>query len=166
MASAEIDAYAAQLSWIIDQICRSLDGLSQGQLDTRPVVTGNSPYAIANHVIAATQVYALGFGCGKPVSRNRQAEFESPATSVAEVTARLRNLAEQLAVGLTHLASDTLDERLLPTPELAGTGPAREISRRQALIESIRHAALHLGELRMTRDLVIGSDSGSHHRAG
>jgi hypothetical protein len=35
----------------------------------------------------------------------------------------------------------------------------KEISRREALVESIRHAALHLGELRLTRDLVIQGEA-------
>jgi hypothetical protein len=30
------------------------------------------------------------------------------------------------------------------------------MSRRQAIVDSIRHAALHLGELRLTRDLIAG----------
>ena len=50
---------------------------------------------------------------------------------------------------------ETLDKRLIPARELWGTGPIREISRRDALIHSLRHAALHLGELRLTRDLVV-----------
>ncbi len=35
----------------------------------------------------------------------------------------------------------------------------REISGRDALVESIRHAALHLGELRLTRDLALSHAS-------
>lgn len=155
MRSAEIATYASELSWILDQFRKSLDGLSVAQLDTRPVSTGNSPYAIANHTIQATRVYALGFGCGKPICRDRQAEFDSPATSVAEVTARLQDLATQLHAELSELAPEFLDERLTPSCELWGTSPIREISRREALVESVRHAALHLGELRLTRDLVV-----------
>lgn len=160
MADAEIDAYAAEFSWIFDQICISLEGLSERQLATRPVATGNSPYTIANHVIGTTRVYALGFGCGRQVSRDRQAEFRSPATSVAEVTTRLRQTARELTVALTELSPESLDERLLPTAELWGSSPIREISRREALIESLRHAALHLGELRLTHDLVVRANSG------
>ncbi len=154
MRSQEIDTYAAELSWILARVGQSLDGLTDAQLATRPVATANSPYTIANHVIEATRVYALGFGCGRSVSRDRQAEFESPVTSVEEVTQRLRTLDDELEAALSILASETLDDRLIPARELWGTGPIREISRREALIESVRHAALHLGELRLTRDLV------------
>jgi DinB family protein len=156
MRSAEIETYASELSWILDQICRSLDGLSEAQLGSRPLLTGNSPYTIANHTIEATRVYALGLGCGNSVSRNREAEFDSPTTSVAEITARLRDLAGQLRNELSALAPEMLGERLIPAREIWGTGPIHEISRREALVESVRHAALHLGELRLTRDLIAG----------
>ena len=112
------------------------------------------------HVIGTTRVSALGFGCGRQVSRDRQAEFRSPATSVAEVTTRLRQFTSELTVALAGLSSESLDERLVPAAELWGTSPIRVISRREALIESLRHAALHLGELRLTHDLVVGADSG------
>jgi hypothetical protein len=31
-----------------------------------------------------------------------------------------------------------------------------ELSRHQAIVDSIRHAAIHLGEHRLTRDLIAG----------
>lgn len=154
MSSAEIDTYAAELSLILTEIGRSLAGLSDAQLAARPAASGNSPYTIANHVLEATRVYALGFGCRRPVSRDRQREFEAPATSLEEVGRRLRDLDDELGAALSELAQEALDERLTPARELWGTGSIREISRREALIESVRHAAVHLGELRLTRDLV------------
>jgi hypothetical protein len=44
---------------------------------------------------------------------------------------------------------------LAPGHQMWGTGRPREISRREALVESIRHAAIHLGELRLTRSLAV-----------
>ena len=103
MASAGIDAYTAEFSWIFDQICSSLEGLSDRQPAMRPGATGNSPYTIANHVIGTTRVYALGFGCGSQVSRDRHGEFKSPPTSVDEVTTRLRQFTRELTVALAGL---------------------------------------------------------------
>jgi hypothetical protein len=53
------------------------------------------------------------------------------------------------------LVPDALDRRRRPSQDLWGTGAPREIFGRDALVESIRHAALHLGELRLTRDLAL-----------
>ena len=71
------------------------------------------------------------------------------------VIARVEALAADIKHALDAPASPDLDRRLRPSRELWGTGEIHEISARDALVESIRHAALHLGELRLTRDLAI-----------
>jgi hypothetical protein len=153
---AELDSYSRELRWILDQVCISLAGLTTAQLGWRPATGApNSPYAIAAHVLSSTRVYALGFGCGHPVQRDRDSEFTAWGTDAEELIAKLRGLQQAITVALAALAPAALDERLLPSPELWGTGETHEISRREALVESIRHAAIHLGELRLTRDLAI-----------
>jgi len=118
----EISTYASELRWILEEIVVALEGLTAAQLDWRPAPTANSAHAIARRVVAATRVYALGFGCGHAVERNRAEEFTGTGSHVRDVIDAIRQLS-------------------------------REISGREALVESIRHAALHLGELRLTRDL-------------
>ena len=64
------------------------------------------------------------------------------------------HLADEIRTALTSLRPEELDERLVPPQELWDeTEVAREITRREAFIISIMHAALHLGELRLTSDL-------------
>ena len=154
---AEIETYTRELFWILDQICVSLDGLTATHLNWRPFPAANSAYAIASHVVGSTSVYALGFGCGQEVSRDRAAEFLASGTDARELIGAIRRLQRNIRDALGRLTAGTLDERILPPPDLWGTGEPREISRRDALVESIRHAALHFGELRLTRDLVISS---------
>jgi len=149
----EIEAYARELSWVLHQICVSLDGLTAVQLNWRPSTAANSAYAIASHVIGSTTVYALGFGCGQDVTRDRAAEFTASGTDASRLIVAIRQLQRKLGDALGSLRVPALDERILPPPDLWGTGEPREISRREALVESIRHGALHLGELRLTRDL-------------
>ncbi len=157
-SSAELASYRRELGWILDQMAVSLRGLTAAQLNWRPATgSANSAYAIVSHVLGSTRVYALGFGCGQPVGRDREAEFAATGTDAEGLIAALRRLATQIAAALEKLSSTALDERFTPPPELWGTGTPAEISRRDALIESIRHAGLHLGELRLTRDLAIGS---------
>ena len=152
--SAELETYAQELRWILDQISRTADGLTEQQLNWRPLTgTANSAYAIASHVVGSTRVYALGFGCGQWVTRDRSAEFTASGSSAQDLVTALRQLADEITTALGTLSPATLDEHLRPVQELWGTGQVREISRREALVESIRHAALHLGELRLTRDL-------------
>ena len=152
--SAELKTYAQEIRWILDQISRTVDGLTEQQINWRPSIgTANSAYAIASHVVGCTRVYALGFGCGQTVIRDRSAEFAASGSSTQDLVAALQQLADEITTALDTLTPATLNERFRPAQELWGTGQAREISRREALVECIRHAALHLGELRLTRDL-------------
>ena len=151
---ADVETYARELRWVLEQICVCLRDLTPAQLNWRPDTgTANSAYAIAHHVVAATRVYALGFGCGAPVRRDRSTEFAGSGDDVNEVVDRVEALATELTRSMAALGPDALDRRLRPERELWGTGEIHEISARDALVESIRHAALHLGELRLTRDL-------------
>ena len=152
--SAEVDAYSRHLRWVLDQIVVSLEGLTPAQGNWRPDTgAANSAYGIVNHVIASTRVYALGFGCGLPVQRNRAEEFAAAGADPAGLIARVTELAGDIDAALAGLDPTTLDQRILPPRDLGGTGELHEISRREALVESLRHAGLHLGELRLTRDL-------------
>jgi hypothetical protein len=151
---SELDVYAHELSWIFKELERCLDGLTEAELASRPIESGNSPFTIVNHVVETTRVYVVGFGCGLPASRDRKAEFEAVPTSIGDLARRLDDLDREVTVELARLPAERLNERLLPVRELWGTGPIREISRREGIIEGLRHAALHLGELRLTRDLV------------
>jgi hypothetical protein len=124
---AEIETYARELGWILDQVCAALGGLTAAQLDWRPSTgAANSLYAIASHVVGSTRVYALGFGCGHLVERDRAAEFAAAGAEPGELVATIRQLARELDTALAALAPSELDQRIVPAPELWGTGQPRE----------------------------------------
>ena len=154
--TAETQTYAQELRWLLEQICVSLKGLSAAQLNWRPDTgSANSAYSIGNHVAEVTPVYALGFGCGRPVRRDRATEFSASGPDAGELIARLEALADEIGSAVAALTPAALDRRFTPPRGLWGTGEIHEISARDALVESIRHAGVHLGELRLTRDLAI-----------
>ena len=96
---AEIETYARELRWVLEQICVSLTNLSAAQLNWRPsALAPNSGYAIASHVVGSTRVYALGFGCGMLVERGRPAEFAGQGADAREIVARVRQLASEIEV--------------------------------------------------------------------
>ena len=59
------------------------------------------------------------------------------------------------AVSTAELDASALERRFVPSQELWGDEEVREISVRQALIEVVEHASIHLGQLHVTRDLAI-----------
>jgi len=151
----EIALYERELCWLLEQLHHTVDGMTERQLHWHPAqAQANSGASIINHILACTRVYILGFGCGQPVSRDRSTEFTLTTTALSSGGVAFHQLAEEIRTALASLRPEELDERLVPPQELWGeTEVAREITRREAFILSIRHAALHLGELRLTSDL-------------
>jgi hypothetical protein len=43
----------------------------------------------------------------------------------------------------------------VPSQELWGEGPPREISVRDAIVQVIEHLSLHLGHMQVTRDMAL-----------
>jgi uncharacterized damage-inducible protein DinB len=164
--SDEIRLYRQELRWVLEQIAQSLHGVPTSRLHWRPTVTANSAAALVRHVVGATQVYVLGFGCGQQVARDRQAEFADEDHDQPAVLAALEQLLDELDEALWTVTTATLGRRLRPPQELWGAvTAARELSGREALLIAIRHAALHLGELRLIRDLAAQADRTEAHTA-
>ena len=150
----ELQTYARELRWTLEETAEVLADLSPAELAWRPATgQANSPYAIASHVLGSTRVYALGFGCGLAVERDRPAEFAASGHSAAELVSALGRLADEIDATLGAADPAVLERRFVPPRELFGTGELHEISGRDGLVECIRHAGTHLGELRLTRDL-------------
>ncbi len=153
--SPEIALYERELCWLLEQMRANVDALTERQLHWHPALaTTNSAAAIINHILESTRVYVLGFGCRQPVSRDRSTEFVPVNATRSCSSSELLQLADDIQTALAVLRPEDLDERLVPPQELwSGTVAVGEITRREAFIISIRHAALHLGELRLTSDL-------------
>ncbi len=152
---AEIEAYSRQIRSLLERIWACLEGLSEPQLNRRPTIEGaNSAYVIAAHTLGNARTWVLGIACGQPIGRDRPAEFRASG-SYAELATATRELSAEIAAALAALAPSALDRRFVPSQELWGEGEPYEISVRQALIDVVEHASIHLGQLHITRDLAL-----------
>lgn len=150
----EIDTYSKYIRKQLVDVHAALNRLSDEQLNQRPDVPGaNSGYVIATHVLGNARAWVLGIVCGQPLSRDRPAEFASSGTYEALAKAATA-LSGEIYEALAALDSSTLNDRSLPPQELWGEGRPEEISRREALAHVVEHAAMHLGQIHLTRDLV------------
>jgi hypothetical protein len=69
-------------------------------------------------------------------------------------TVTLEQMADEIDSALEAVTPVTLERRLRPAQGLWGAiSETREISGREAVLQALRHAAIHLGELRLIRDL-------------
>ena len=149
----ELAAIVRQLDWVLDQVAICLREVPGSDATWRPSTGGsNDALTIASHVVGATRAYALGLGVGHAVGRDRLAEFEASSRSAADVLRELADLRDALRATAEEVVD--LDEPVV-VPE-AWVGPAAEGTRRDALLEALRHASIHLGELRLVRDLALG----------
>ncbi len=152
---AEIEVYSRQIRSLLDRICASVEGLSESQLNWQPTIDGaNSAYVIAAHTLGCVRGWVLGIACGRATGRDRPAEFRATG-GYTEIATATRELSAEIQAALAALPPSSLDRRLVPSQELWGEDEAHEISVRQALIQEIEHAAIHLGQLHVTRDLAL-----------
>ncbi len=155
LVDAEIDAYSQQIRSLLDRICACVEGLSESQLNWRPTIDGaNSAYVIAAHTLGCVRAWVLGIACGRATGRDRPAEFRA-AGGYGELATATRALSAEIEAALAALPPSSLDRRLVPSQELWGEDEAHEISVRQALIQEVAHASIHLGQLHVTRDLAL-----------
>ena len=154
----EIAAYSESIRDRITLVYTAVEGLDERRLNWRPPFEGaNSAAAIATHAMGNAHAWVLGIACGRSVGRDRPGEFATSADTAAELALRGRSLCGEIEAALHELPPARLEVRLVPSQELWGEGPAREISVRDALVQAVEHASLHLGHLHVTRDLALAT---------
>jgi uncharacterized damage-inducible protein DinB len=153
---AEIQSLSRQVRSILERVCACLEGLSEAQLNWRPPIDGaNSVYVIVTHTLGNARAFVLGIACGRPLERDRPAEFRASGRDAADLTAQARRLSEDIEAALAGLSASELDRRLLPPKSLWGEGEPHEISVREAVLHVVEHASIHLGQIQITRDLAL-----------
>jgi hypothetical protein len=152
---SDIGEFSWQIQSLLERVVASLEGLNEPQLNWRPPTEGaNSVYVIAAHTVGNARAFVLGIACGQDMGRDRPAEFRAVG-GYAEIADERQKLSREIEAALGALPASALERRLVPSEELWGDGGVREVSVRQALIEVIEHASIHLGELHITRELAL-----------
>lgn len=154
--SPELTTYAEQHRWLFDQYAAELGKLGPARVNA-PVdlEEANTPLGIAHHAVAVTRAYALGIGCGLDVQRERDLEFRAVGVTLEALLELMAGTELAMRSAFSALKAGSLDIPM-PAPEpLAGPGAAPLMTPRQAIVESIRHGGVHLGELRLTRSLLL-----------
>ena len=154
--NSELAAYAASIEKRLAQICDCTDGLSAARLNWRaPAGDANSAWVLATHTLGNARAWVLGIACSQPVGRDRPGEFASAGDDAARLRADVAAFVREMRAALERLSPADLDRRLVPSKELWGENEPHEISVRDALLQVVEHASLHLGHLQITRDLLL-----------
>jgi hypothetical protein len=151
LGGRETVAAAGFLCRSIGRIVGCLKGLTEEEGQWKPTAPGtNSLCALAWHTMANAEENVLGTLCGGDVPREGEAEFDDAALSVEAVQVRWRELEPRLRDGLAELNPARLSGEV--------THPRRgTLSGFEVLVVALRHAAEHMGQAELTRDLVVAA---------
>jgi hypothetical protein len=150
----ELQAYAESIADRLEQICGVVTTMTPAQLNRTPAEGANSAWVLATHTVGNARAWILGIACGRDVRRDRPAEFASSGEDAAALVADARRCIAEVNDALAALDPARLGVRMTPPQELWGEGSPRDTSVREAIIQVIEHASLHLGHLQLTRDIV------------
>ncbi len=148
--TTELQEYMAFFADYPRQVGVLLEGLAPEALNWRPLETGdqdvtNSLAVLVTHAAGAVEYWVVQVAGGRPVARNRAAEFQARATDVEALRQRLAAACEAAGQALQGLRPEHLDEVV--------EGRDRQVARRWALLHAVQHSSLHLGHMQLTRQL-------------
>jgi hypothetical protein len=144
--------YRAALFGSLRRIAASMEGLDEAAIRWQPQAGANCLLVIANHTIENSTRNVLSTFCGQPYSWEREREFATDVLSRVGVLAALERFAMAVEAAFEPLSADDL-ERTVEHWRL-GVVPGRAV-----LLSTVRHAAEHVGEAELTRNLWLGRAS-------
>ena len=146
--SGEVATFWRYIRSSLDRLVRLTEGLNPAELNWRPPAPQtNSLYVLTTHTLGNAEENLLGALCGEPGQRDRDAEFRASGTTPEAIRERWRLLDARLDTALAALDPAALDASCQHPRRGALTG-------REVLIIVARHAAEHLGQAELTRDLM------------
>jgi DinB superfamily len=135
----------------LDRLLHCLDGLSEHQLNWHPPApNANSLYALAVHTLGNAEENVLFTLFDRASPRHSEQEFTTTGQSADVLVVQWQGLRERLQQVLLSLSSDDLVQEHLHPRRGSITGL-------DILIVVARHAAEHLGQAELTRDLLLAS---------
>jgi len=149
--SREATLFCRYILSSLDRLAQCLDGLDENQLNWQPPAPHtNSLYTLVVHTLGNAEENLLLTLFDQPSQRNREQEFVTKGQSADVLITQWHALRERLQKALLSLSSDDLEREHLH--------PRRgSITELDILIVVARHAAEHLGQAELTRDLVLAS---------
>jgi hypothetical protein len=146
-ATLEATSFWRYISSSLDRLVELSQTINPSGLHwTPPAPDTNSIAVLVVHTLGNAEENILQTLCGEPLKRDRSGEFAIQATTAEELIGRWRDLRPRLESALSRITPDDLNgDKQHPRRDSI---PGREV-----LIVVARHAAEHLGQAELTRDL-------------
>ncbi len=139
--------YARAILDTLDRLIACVEGMDTDQLNWQPAAPGaNSVYVLATHTLGNAEESILYTLRDQSSTRDREQEFAARGQSLAAIQERWQHLRGQLQATMLGLSAGDL-ARTVNHPR---RGP---LTGREVLLLVASHAAEHLGQAELTRDL-------------
>lgn len=142
---AFFEDYMQNLKELHNDILAALKDLPSAALDWSPAVDMNSISVLVVHTVGAQRFLIGEVVGGEPANRDREAEFRVHELDVDNLMHRLDESFEYIGSVLGKLSEDVL----LSPRNLRG----RERTVAWVLDHALKHTALHLGQIQITRQI-------------
>ena len=146
----ETEGYLSTLTDLREQVKKGLEGLPNEALDWRPTkgqgdLATNSMVSIVTHLAGSETFWMKEVIGGRPIHRDREAEFVARGVSASELQAKLDAAAKVAVEILSSLTAAQLNE--------SRKFRDRMVTVRWAILHVLEHTATHLGHIQLTRQL-------------
>jgi hypothetical protein len=139
--------YLDRLGDLHEECKLSIDGLSQNALDWKPSPRMNSIGVLIIHLVGAELYWFGDFIMKEPSGRNRDQEFQSNGLDPLELSDRLDDALTYIQKALDKLTiPELMENRVSPRD-------GREFTIGWAILHVLKHTALHLGHVEVTRHM-------------
>ena len=139
--------YMNNLQEFHDEIRTAIKGLPQEALDWTPDPEINSLNVLVTHLTGAERYWIGDVIAGDPKARDREAEFKVQGLSEQDLLRRLSDNEDYIRKALEPLALKELEQtRISPRN-------GRSVTVGWALCHVLKHTALHLGHMQISRQL-------------
>ena len=147
--------YDLVLAGIVRGALAELDGLPAEVLNRPvPLAEANSLFALATHLLGSTEFWVLQMGAGRDVGRDRDAEFHASG-SYHDLAAHAGRLVATLHDVLPGLGAEDLDRPGHGDRRPSMLPAGQPVTVRDCLLHAIEHSGLHLGQIQITRQLLV-----------
>ena len=146
-ANPEAASFWRYISSTLDRLAQLAVTVEHDGLHWRPPAeAANSIAVLTEHTLNNAEENLLQTLCGQPLDIQQHAETANASATAVDIHRHWQDLRPRLESGLAALTSSDLDRDV--THPRRGSIPGREV-----LIVVARHAAEHLGQAELTRDL-------------
>jgi hypothetical protein len=145
-----------QVLWFVDRILADMvavvEELGDDLANLRTDVDGaNTPFAILHHCLGVLEYWGGAAVAGRPVVRDREAEFVARG-SVADLVARVPAARARLAVDLADVRPDDPPRRPPRGRDLDRPQGRTQVG---VLLHLVEELAQHLGQMQGARDVLL-----------